>query len=180
VEPPGPAWLRRLLGDDFFVNVVSVWVGTDAEMEYLKHLDHLDVLLIGDPSVALNGQGYVAPNPEATDAGMANLKTLTRLRRLAILGTKVTDAGLKNLVELKQLQTLNLTGIRVTDGGLESLKSLNQLRALHLGISTITDAGLEHLKGLQQLRYLDVSHTAVTDDGVQKLQQALPNCEIRR
>ena len=49
-----------------------------------------------------------------------------------------------------------------------------------MSLSTnITDAGLEHLKGLTNLEELDLRWTKVTDAGVAKLQQALPNCEIR-
>ena len=44
-EPPGPARLRRLLGDDFFTNVVGVgFMGTritDAALQHLKRLTQL-------------------------------------------------------------------------------------------------------------------------------------------
>jgi internalin A len=44
----------------------------------------------------------------------------------------------------------------------------------------VTDNGLDQVKGLSELTTLSVRSTKVTDAGVQKIQQALPNCRIRR
>jgi hypothetical protein len=43
----------------------------------------------------------------------------------------------------------------------------------------VTDSGLEHLKGLTHLRLLWLQYTPVTDEGAAKLQQTLPDAEIR-
>ncbi len=72
-----------------------------------------------------------------------------------------------------------LGGTQVTDAGLEHLKGLTSLQTLDLGDTFVSDAGLEHLKGLTSLQNLSLWDTKVTDEGVKKLQQALPNCEIR-
>ena len=42
------------------------------------------------------------------------------------------------------------------------------------------DAGLVHLKGQTNLKDIDLQNTQVTDAGVQSLQEALPDCYIRR
>ena len=69
----------------------------------------------------------------------------------------------------------------LTDDGLRHVKELAGLELLDLQNQThVSDAGLEHLKGLVGLLSLDLSGTHVTDEGVKKLQEALPNCEIRR
>jgi hypothetical protein len=51
----------------------------------------------------------------------------------------------------------------------------------------VTDAGLKHLAGLKGLRELELrsaSHVVkagqITEAAVAQLQQALPNCKIRR
>jgi internalin A len=57
---------------------------------------------------------------------------------------------------------------------------LTQLRDLYLGNTRITNAGLKHLKGLSHLRALCLNGTQVTDEGIKDLQQALPDCKIKR
>ena len=50
-QPPGPAWLRKVLGDGFFCNVVHVAVCDDrfgdAEMAHLEDLPRLKRLISG-------------------------------------------------------------------------------------------------------------------------------------
>ena len=60
------------------------------------------------------------------------------------------------------------------------MKGLAKLERLYLGGNQVTDAGLEHLIEMKSLEYLDLANTNITDEGVKKLQQALPNCVIRR
>jgi hypothetical protein len=124
-EPPGPAWLRNLLGDDFFTHVVCVYLDgspiTDAGLEHLKGLTRLKELL-------LNG-------PQVTDAGLEHLKGLTQLQFLGLNHTHVTDAGLGQLNGLTQLQWLDLDGAQVTGAGLQHLKVLPQLDSLVLSSS---------------------------------------------
>jgi hypothetical protein len=166
-DPSGPAWVRGLLGDDFYRSVLVVLARsdvTDAGLENLKGLNNLKMLDIH--------------NTQVTDAGLQHLKGLNQLQLLGLSGTKVTDAGLEYLTGLTQLQSLGLSGTKVTDAGLENLKGLTQLQELDLSYVQVTDAGLEHLKGLKQLQWLDLRDTNVTDAGVKKLQQALPNCVI--
>jgi hypothetical protein len=120
---PGSRWLRRLLGDDFFGNVVDVCVECDETF---------------------------------------------------------TDADMVHVGSLPKLEALRLAGAGITDAGLEHLKGLARLQRLELYDTNITDVGLRHLNGLTQLQHLWLGDTKVTDAGVKKLQQALPNCEIRR
>jgi len=63
---------------------------------------------------------------------------------------------------------------------LDNLNGLSHLKKLDLGLTPATDADLQHLKGLSQLKQVNLYGTRVTDAGIKDLQQALPNCEIRR
>ena len=58
-ESPRAAWLRRVLGDEVFVNVTVAFftrpkVG-DAELERLKELNNLEALYSGTPRSAMGG-----------------------------------------------------------------------------------------------------------------------------
>jgi hypothetical protein len=166
--PPGTAWLRELLKDEFFTNIADVTLSeskvTNAGLEHLKDLTDLRVLNLHETQV--------------TNAGLERVKGLTQLRELNLGGTRVTDAGLEDLKGLIQLQLLSLDSTQVTDAGLVHLKGLTQLRQLSLNGTQVTDAGMEHLRGLTQLNFLAIKDTPVTDDGVKKYQQALPNCRV--
>ena len=178
-SPWVPAWLRNLLGADFFTAIVGVNISQpividlgfpspgcvhiderddppiDADLEFLDGLTELRELY-------LNGS-------VVTDAGLEHLAGLSRLQFLDIQLTHVTDAGLENLKGLTQLQALFLDSNRVTDAGLRHVKGLRQLRKLSLSGTHVTDFGLELLKGLNQLQLLDLGSTKVTDAGLEHL-----------
>lgn len=86
-NPQPPAWLRSVLGEDFFAtvhNVVLEETGiTDGDLENLKGLNQFGSLLL---------QGT-----QVSDAGLEHLSGLTELRCLTLTRTKVTDDGVKKL-----------------------------------------------------------------------------------
>ena len=167
--PSGPAWLRKLIGDDLFTHVESLHVWntefTNTGLENLNGLSQLQSLCIEKTKV--------------TDAGLKTLGGLSQLRELYLDCTEVTDAGLENLKRLSQLQSLYLQCTEVTDAGLENLKGLSQLRELYLDATKVTDAGLDNLKGLRQLIKLSLDGTKVTDAGLEHL-KALSQLQILR
>jgi len=86
-EPPGPPWLRRLLGDNFFANAVYVILlrGTDTDLAHVTAFTHLEALELCDS--------------EVTDSGIIQLVECPELRYLGIRHTKVTPGGVKKLQE---------------------------------------------------------------------------------
>jgi len=150
-DPPTPAWLRRLVGDDFFAdvveagfNVVSARRVDEAVLEHINGLPHLHSLDLCSTQV--------------TDAALENLKGLTDLEILNLSRTHVTDAGVKHLKGLRNLACLDISGTQITDAGLEHLKGLSKLEYLRLQSS--------------------VDGTQAKDEGIEKLRKGLPNCEI--
>ena len=118
-DPPGcpaPVWLRRCLGDDFFVRIVGVRGDSDAVLERAARLPHLSSLSVGP----LHRRPY-ASYP-VTDAGLEHLKESSQLRTVMLNQTQVTDAGLAHLRGLTQLQRLDLSGTRVTAAGVAQLQ----------------------------------------------------------
>jgi hypothetical protein len=162
-QPKGPAWLRRLLGDDFLSEVAYVCINHKAGLEHLKGLPqvreaHLDCDWL-------------------TDGYLECLKGLTRLEELSLRSSKVTDAGLEHLEGLTSLKVLDLDDTSITDAGLEHIKALTQLESVSLG-RRITDDGLDRLKQLSKLRYIFLSNSEVTFQGERMLREARPDCYI--
>ena len=162
--PAEPVWLRSLLGDDFFADVVYVSLSslhvsestTDARLEHLKGLPSLQTLDLNSTKI--------------TDGGLENLKGLTQLKRLDLSCTAVTDAGLEHLRALLNLECLSLDSTQITDAGLDHLKGLSRVQGLYLSGTSVSDAGLVHLRGLTQLRSLSLYYcTIVKGSGLGQL-----------
>jgi predicted nucleic acid-binding protein len=117
-------------------------------------------------------------SPGITDAGLAHLRDLVKLKTLYLGGSSVTDAGLVHLDGLLGLRTLNLARTAITDAGLAHLSGLTGLRTLVLWETRVTDTGLVHLRALPGLRELDVERTRVTAAGIEDLRRALPEVEV--
>ena len=87
-DPPGPEWLRRIIGDEYFFTIGYV------DFSGSK---------VNDASLAavvkcLTSVKYLSLfSTEVTDAGLKNLKELTNLRIVHIISTKITDEGIKDL-----------------------------------------------------------------------------------
>jgi hypothetical protein len=93
-SPPGQAWLKQMLGENYRANVVEVQLFRE------------------------NGA-----NPAAFgDDQLKALGALTELRWLVLMDTGVTDQGLKHIRHLKKLERLDLEGSKVTKQGAEELK----------------------------------------------------------
>ena len=136
-EPPHPACLRRLVGDDFLSDVVGVGYCYSEEVSdvLLGHLNGLTTLEFLD-----------LYETHVTDVGLENVEGLTRLEWLDLSYTQVRDTGLGHLRGLTKLKHLNLNDTHVTDTGLEKLRELTDLKGLGLAGTNVTDAGLEKLR----------------------------------
>jgi hypothetical protein len=112
-KPPGPAWIRSLLGEDFFGQVIHVAFDysnvNDDELEHLKGLTRLRWISLSRTHV--------------TDAGLDHLKGLVQLQWLWLENTQVTDAGLERLKGLTKLRILDLTDTQVSDQGVKKLQN---------------------------------------------------------
>jgi hypothetical protein len=124
--------------------------------------------------------------PGAKPPGSALLRQLlgenffSEVVQVTLSRGRCADAGLKNVKALSRLQMLWLDANNITDDGLVWLNGLTNLRYLGLNQTKVTDAGLATLKELTELQWLYLAGTQVTDAGVNNLQKALPNCKIFR
>ena len=86
-----------------------------------------------------------------TDAGLEPLLSLSRLKVLNLVNTKITDAGFVKVADqLKQLTALNLLKTGVTDAGLKTLRHLEELEVLVLPPSA-TDASMSFSESISPL-----------------------------
>ncbi len=103
------AWMTGLLeqsvGIDFFGHVIAIElpVATEALIQKIGHLSHVQALYLGHSSL--------------DDRGLAHLAGLTELTLLDLDGTPVSDAGLAHLSRLTRLEHLALSDTRITDAG---------------------------------------------------------------
>ncbi len=172
-EPPGPEWLRQVIGDEYFFRVHSVSL---RESEVNSEVMGATLAMIG----RLNDLRSVdLSDLQITDAGMVHLRELNNLRWLFLDDTNVNDAKLEHVKRLIKLEWLHLDSTEITDAGLVNLKGLVGLIGLSLSYTQITFAGMEHLYALTNLEEIHLYGTQITNEDAKIFQQALPNCEIR-
>jgi hypothetical protein len=167
-EPPGAAWLRKLLGDDVLADVVCVKLPPRQRVFYGERTKLM---------FRLSSSDY---DPGVRDDDLRLLAIFANLEDLDLARAEIGDAGLAHLRRLASLRSLNLDHTKLTDSGVAQLKKVTGLQSLCLSRTALTDASLIHLKGLGGLDLLDLRCTGVTKAGVAELQNALPKCKIIR
>ncbi|MBL7040697.1 MAG: hypothetical protein ISR77_18840 [Pirellulaceae bacterium] len=135
-EPPGPEWLRKLLGIDFLADVRSV------SFFHATRLDDDDLACLSPLSGLTD---LLLTNTQITDAGLRRLTGLKSLERLLLDHTHITDEGLGLLSDLKHLQGISLEGTRVGDAGLQHLSQFKQLEVIALYGTTVTEKGIKEI-----------------------------------
>ncbi len=132
--PPGLAWLRHLIGAEYFQKVAYVAARetkvSDADLLVLRKLPCLEGVDLAKTAIS--------------DAGMKHLEGLN-LKSLCLNDTQVTGRGLRHLKEMKSLVKLGLWNTDVEDSGLAHLAGLTNLASLVLDGTKTTDAGVSHL-----------------------------------
>ncbi|MEX2120561.1 MAG: hypothetical protein WD847_13285 [Pirellulales bacterium] len=167
--PPGPPWLKAILGDDCFRAVVAVHFRrrsriTDADLAPLRSLTSLE---------EVNLQGTAI-----SGLGLKHVACLPRLRSLNLGHTEVGDTGIAFLRSSRSLEWLALHYTAISDDGVGYLKDLHNLKCLDLTGTQLSDAGLRQLGELSNLEFLFLRETNVTEDGIESLTRRLRRCEI--
>lgn len=184
--PPGPKLVRMVLGEDVFAHVEAVQFEErdtkDRDLTVLKELPELKDVSVWGPSVTDAGLAHVAAIPKlrglaltdtrVTADGLRQLSQANELVYLALHGASVTDATLAHLDKLPKLAYLQLIRTSVTDNGLALVGALRHLREVDLyEAPSVSDAGLEKLRDLCDLEALRLLGTSVTDQGLEHVGQ---------
>ena len=185
LQPPGPDWLRRFLGDEYFQDVVYVDLADhvasegDADAKLIAALPRLEYLNMGLCNL--------------TDEALRHLGGIRTLRVLNVDRNKLTDDGLRHLARCHAMESLNLYGIHQIRGpglrhlaGLKSLKELDlqyvpldcdwlaelsnlPLEKLMLAKTPLADAHLVHVAQITSLVILSIDRTNITGAGLAHL-----------
>ena len=191
-EPPGPKWLRDLMGDEYFQEVVCVRLqgpATNDDLALIADLDEVRILMLdGSSGVSDRGLEHVGKLHELdtlwlggtsiTDGGLRHLCGLRKLERLDLQVAGITDAGTVHLESLKSLEDLALYGTQIGDPGMQRIRKLDNLRFLGLSGTRVSDASVSALSALGNLEQLNLERTRISTAGVEALRKALPNCTI--
>ena len=178
--PPGPAWLRDIVGIDFMADIVGVELRMTSvtDLAPLAELPKLQWLSLEDTSV--------------TD--LTPLAGLDNLRELWVEYTPVSDltplAGLPNLQELhldytpvrdvtplaesENVRILTLRGTKVAD--VSPVARMNNLHTLDLSRTPASD--LTPLAASKNLQRLGLLYSPASEEHVTTLRQAMPRCEV--
>ncbi len=155
-KPRGPKWLRDTLGPDVFDTVVNVNIeGDNVDDELLENVGKLH----GVEWVTI--QGHAAP--DLTPAGMAQLRTLSRLKGLSVRGFTDSHGFVAGLTGKTGLRRLWLSEAAVTDDEMAMIGGFADLEVLKLDGRNVTDRGFAHVANLTELSLLEMPGVRITD-----------------
>ena len=154
----------------------------DKDLEHIKHLRFLEVLLLSGQFTdaglehlgKLTGLRVLVLTPalrksHITDPGLVHLKNLTELEELSLLGDygAISNAGLAHISKLQKLRHLNLNSALINGVGLSYLRQLPFLNSVNLSNAEIFDADIsKHIRALTKLERLGLRGTHITDEGL--------------
>jgi len=183
--PPGAAWLRERLGDEYFINIVGVKFDGEhsnrpipaTDLAEIAKLPTLNVFTATDTK---NTDRRYPGRPPKVEAPPAQPGVLSRLIT-AVVGdshprTQIDDDGLAALGTATALEELTLDYSPITDESLKHLAGLTNLRLLSLDGANLTGAGLKYIP-FNRLETLNLVNTNLDDDGATSLER-FANLEI--
>jgi Leucine-rich repeat (LRR) protein len=136
---PGPAWLRKLIGDHAFLRLwfVGLYTSNEEDLRLLSQFPSIEQLSLDQ--VRDEDLRFVAP--------------LRNLKKIELSSMFVTNDGIKHFSGLRKLEELVLGHARIGDNGLKPLAGLSNLRELSLIDTQVTAEGVAWLrKRLPQLK----------------------------
>jgi hypothetical protein len=171
-RPPGPVWLRQLVGEEYFQEVTWVGLVRDAENGKMSPTGRGDEAVMPHLRSFPKLKWLQIWKGQASDAGLANLRDSAELEQIHVLLPEgLTARGLAHLEGLPRLINLQISRGSIDDACLAPIGKLTGLRSLSLMYHPISDAGIVHLRGLHDLESLRIIPLGrkVTDEGLKSL-----------
>lgn len=188
-SPPGWSWLRRLVGDEPFQDVVFIRLDettvSDTDLLLVSKLRRTRILCLDRTEISDQGLMYIRGMSELKHLGLAKTKVTTdgirglpQPRNGCYLILENTGVGDEALANLAGCQALALDGTRITSRGIQELADSKNLSQLSFQRTAVDDAAVPALGRIQTLTWLLVSDTKISGEGLLMLRDALPKCQI--
>lgn len=149
---------------------------TVLDLSNLKKLQRLRLNMRHEPDKT---RPYRVTYDTLRDSDLACLSGLTELEDLSVVGRGLTDAGLAHLAPLTRLKYLHFSGgPQVTDAGLRHLTRMRRLDSLTIDDCRIGAHGLTHLYPLKTLHIISLHSTVpIGEQAVMRLRTELPHLQ---
>ncbi len=143
-DPPGPAWMKRVLGEYFFARLDLVVFPPGLEDAQLLPLSQLR----GSERLRLRGTAL-------TDATLARVVEFKDLTELDLTATDVSDAGVASLRRMHRLKSLFLAFTPITDRAVEVLCEMPSLELVDLAGTHVSEKAVQKLETRIRQRYAE-------------------------
>jgi beta-lactamase regulating signal transducer with metallopeptidase domain len=158
------------LGDTVVQNVVGLQSLREFHLQHCGTTDAGLALLATMPQLTVLD---VSGEPRLTDAAIASIARLKRLRSLSLNSYVGTEQGwmrfstdaLRSLVGLRDLEHLHLVGQPVS----AQVLNFPRLKSLSLGTASVDDTCADRIAQCRHLQALDLVYTNITDEGMRKI-----------
>ena len=153
---PGPVWLCKLFGDEYFVEVVGVNAPLGEPHVVLKDLLQ-DLPWLEEVHITVQ-----------TPDDLASLRHLKRLKRL-VISNWCSNFSMECLGDSSDLRFLSFDG-EGKQPNFEHLEEFGNLRAVGLRSAAVADEAMPHLTALPRLERL-VLDCNISDEGLSRLER---------
>jgi hypothetical protein len=115
-----------------------------------------------------------------SDDDVAQVKSLSNLKSLALHGTAIGRHGVSAIATLKQLEELDINSRRsdLDDADVGRLATLSNLNSLTFHSTRLSDKGLLQLAALKKLKDLRVDGIAPAEATLARLKAAIPGLDL--
>lgn len=139
----GPAWLRRFVGKDRFVQVSRI--SFDPYQLKVRNGSVVDLSVLEQFQFLLSLEEFDLNTMLIPEDGMRHFSHLTGLKVLALRGSGISDSGFSHIQHFRELRHLDLAGTYVSDNTLRHL-DLPQLEYFSLDSPNVSGPGLQFLR----------------------------------
>jgi hypothetical protein len=171
--PRVPNWLIDRCGWTYYLFNEPIGIDIDIENEFTTE----DLREVTEVQYVV----FRNPNCDITDRVLSSLRSLTRVRRLNLNGSKLSDDGIGYFRDMHELESLDLRDTRINGKGFPALCDLARLRDLDLSGSDVTDQGISSFPSLLSLRRLRIDACDgmnINDSSAESLVMKFPNLEV--